>query len=98
MKKIIHCSVVNIVEILFLTTVIVFQSLKEAVKSTGRRAKQAFFHLEVRVLRPDKMKTQLEAVVKDQERGEGATGVQGSDHSQLKDKEDMREEYLSRLL
>ena len=64
------------------------------MKNTGKWAKQAFLHLEVRVLRPDKEKTQLEPEVRGQE---GERGVKGKWRPHLPPEEDVREEYLSRL-
>ena len=65
-----------------------FQRVREAVKN----ARKAFRRLEVRVLRPDKEKTQLEV------RGqEGEERVRGKWRPHLPPEEDVREEYLSRL-
>ena len=70
--------------------------MREAVKNTGRWAKQAFLRLETRVLRPDKEKMeQLEAEVRGQE-GEGE--MKRKMRPVLPPAEDdVREEYLSRL-
>ena len=69
------------------------QGVREAVKNTGSWAKQAFLRLEVRFLRPDKGKTQLDPGARCQE---GEEGVRGKIRSDLLP-EQMREEYLSRL-
>ena len=71
-----------------------FQGVREAVKNARKWTKQAFHRLEVRVLRPDKEKFQLEPGVRGQE-GEG--GVRGKWRPHLPPEEDVREEYLSRL-
>ena len=71
-----------------------FQGVREAVKNARKWAKQAFRRLEVRVLRPDKKKIQLEPGVRGLE-GEG--GVKGKWRPHLPPEEDVREEYLSRL-
>ena len=68
-----------------------FQGVREAVKNTRKWAKQAFRLLEVRVLRPDKEKFQLEPGVRGQE------GVKGKWRPHLPPEEDVREQYLSRL-
>ena len=72
----------------------ILQRVREAVKNTGRWTKQAFLRLEVRVLRPDKEKFQVEPGVKGQE-GEG--GVRGKWRPHLPPEEDVREQYLSSL-
>ena len=74
------------------------------MKNTGRWAKQAFIRLEVRVLRPDKMKTQLEpAGVRGEDREGVVKGKATFDKTrpdqQLEPslQDDVREDYLSRL-
>ena len=69
----------------------ILQRVREAVKNTGKWAKQAFLRLEVTVLRPDKEKFQLEPGVGGQE------GVRGKWRPHLPPEEDVREQYLSRL-
>ena len=64
----------------------ILQRVRETVKNTGKWAKQAFRRLEVRVLRPDKEKTQLEPGVRGQE-GEG--GVRGKGRPRLPPEEDV---------
>ena len=72
----------------------ILQRVREAVKNTGKWAKQAFLRLEVRVLRPDKEKIQLEPGVRGQE---GEEGVKGKWRPHLPPEEDVREQYLSSL-
>ena len=68
------------------------QGLREAVKNTGRWAKQAFIRLEVRVMRPTKLKIkQLES---GSDGKEPISKLSGADtHSPLSPEE----EYLSSL-
>ena len=72
----------------------ILQRVREAVKNTGKWAKQAFLRLEVRVLKPDKEKFQLEPGVGGQE---GEERVRGKWRPHLLPEEDVREQYLSRL-
>lgn len=75
------------------------QGLKELAKNTGRWAKQAFTRLDVRVLRPGKLKTMQQELGGGGQEGEKlAQKMLPQLHSPIMSpEEDVKEEYLSSL-